>query len=272
MAYELHVRKHTVLGLLPAELQLLGIVELQLLVSGGESRGQRLELALADVEEDGLEGHRFGALLRRGELWEGGLETEDQVRVGLAVVWLGEGLLEDQADDVLELGHVAHLNLRDLGADGRDALRADLVQQALDRARHFLHGRKASGGCDAVGCGRRCGQRGRAGGRCERPHPRPIGAEEAAIRGVLLDGARSLEIQAASPPRNRLRRKHQLLLWHLGNDEVGHLRRWRLLLVRHDAPEGEEEGAHLLSATGRNLANLLRRRLRQERWRRQARI
>mmetsp|Transcript_77252 Transcript_77252/g.238474 ORF Transcript_77252/g.238474 Transcript_77252/m.238474 type:complete len:420 (-) Transcript_77252:382-1641(-) len=147
---ELHVCQHSVLPPLPPELELLGVVPLQVLVHRREGRRQGLKLVLAYVEEHGLEGQRL-APVRAGELREGGPQRKDEVSVGLAVVRLGDRLLEDQGDDVLQLLGALDLHLANLLGNGRDALGADFVQQALNCAPQLLHARHNSAAVQAVG-------------------------------------------------------------------------------------------------------------------------
>mmetsp|Transcript_57727 Transcript_57727/g.150404 ORF Transcript_57727/g.150404 Transcript_57727/m.150404 type:complete len:285 (+) Transcript_57727:656-1510(+) len=133
VADELHVREHAVLAFLPDQLQVLSCV-LRLLVFGGlEVCEQLLELVLANVKDGRLKRDRLTSV-GGGELGEDGLEAEDQVRVGLAVVRLSQRFLEDELNNCLQLGSLCDLDGADLGHDGGDVLRAHLVQQSLDGA------------------------------------------------------------------------------------------------------------------------------------------
>mmetsp|Transcript_45241 Transcript_45241/g.131036 ORF Transcript_45241/g.131036 Transcript_45241/m.131036 type:complete len:211 (+) Transcript_45241:476-1108(+) len=134
---EFHVGKQAVLGLLAAPLQLLGIILLDFLARGLQCGRQRLEFLLAHVEEQGLEGLRLAPVGGR-KLGEGRLDPKDQVGVGRAVVGLGQGLAEDDGDELLELLPAPNLNLCNLGSNCVDALRANLIQEALDRTPQLI--------------------------------------------------------------------------------------------------------------------------------------
>mmetsp|Transcript_34867 Transcript_34867/g.91188 ORF Transcript_34867/g.91188 Transcript_34867/m.91188 type:complete len:571 (+) Transcript_34867:244-1956(+) len=123
VAYELHVGERAALP---------GLLEL-LAVDGRLRRRARglevFELTLDGVQQRRPEGHGLAALGGR-EFLKRGLEREDEVGVRLAVVRLGEGLLEEQLDHQLELLRGLDLDLADLLRHRCHVLRADLVQQA----------------------------------------------------------------------------------------------------------------------------------------------
>eukprot|EP00974_Lingulodinium_polyedra_P054317 5223083-Lingulodinium_polyedra.AAC.1 len=75
MADELHVGQCPVLGLLPPEIKLLGVVTGQLLLARGERGRERLELGLAKVEKQRLEMQKLAAVNGRS-LW--GKQTRGQ--------------------------------------------------------------------------------------------------------------------------------------------------------------------------------------------------
>mmetsp|Transcript_66149 Transcript_66149/g.213880 ORF Transcript_66149/g.213880 Transcript_66149/m.213880 type:complete len:206 (+) Transcript_66149:382-999(+) len=68
------------------------------------------------------------------ELWKGNLQVENQVCVGLAVVGLGQSLVENELDDDVEFVGTTELHFRNFLGNRVDVLRTDLVQQALDAA------------------------------------------------------------------------------------------------------------------------------------------
>mmetsp|Transcript_30936 Transcript_30936/g.67844 ORF Transcript_30936/g.67844 Transcript_30936/m.67844 type:complete len:297 (+) Transcript_30936:816-1706(+) len=136
MAYEFHVSKHATLGLLPLKLDLFRIESLPLLPAF-ETGWQGLELGLANIEQGGLQGRRF-ATIWRGELWERALQAEDKISIGFAVVWLGEGFLEEQGNEGFQLLGTPQGNVCNFLSDCGNVLGADLVQQALCQASELV--------------------------------------------------------------------------------------------------------------------------------------
>mmetsp|Transcript_66309 Transcript_66309/g.156094 ORF Transcript_66309/g.156094 Transcript_66309/m.156094 type:complete len:357 (+) Transcript_66309:3-1073(+) len=137
VANELHVGAHTVLALLAHVLQILE-VQLCLLflcqIPGGQ---QFFKFILANVQHEALKSNRL-ATIRAGEGRIHRLQAEHHVCVRLAVVGLGNGLLEHQLDNRLQLLDVLDFDGCDLLDDRRHVFRADLVQQALDLTLHVL--------------------------------------------------------------------------------------------------------------------------------------
>eukprot|EP00443_Scrippsiella_acuminata_P109506 CAMPEP_0115683146 /NCGR_PEP_ID=MMETSP0272-20121206/58232_1 /TAXON_ID=71861 /ORGANISM="Scrippsiella trochoidea, Strain CCMP3099" /LENGTH=233 /DNA_ID=CAMNT_0003122569 /DNA_START=297 /DNA_END=999 /DNA_ORIENTATION=- len=126
VADELHVGAETVPPLLP---ELLEVV-VRPALAGIEGGDELLELVLADIKHRGFESDRLAAIRGR-ELGEGGLQAKDKVCIGLAIMRLGDGLLENQLNDDLKLLWVLELDASDLIRDCQDVLRADLVEKAL---------------------------------------------------------------------------------------------------------------------------------------------
>mmetsp|Transcript_19719 Transcript_19719/g.43574 ORF Transcript_19719/g.43574 Transcript_19719/m.43574 type:complete len:723 (+) Transcript_19719:163-2331(+) len=137
VADELHVGAHALLPLAAQVLDLIRVLVLLLVICHLRGGHQLLELVLANVQHRGLEGHWLPTV-RRWELGEDGLQAEDEVRVGLAVVRLGQSFPEDGLYDDLQLLGVVDLDRGDAVHDRGHVLRADLVQQALDIALELL--------------------------------------------------------------------------------------------------------------------------------------
>mmetsp|Transcript_56927 Transcript_56927/g.123875 ORF Transcript_56927/g.123875 Transcript_56927/m.123875 type:complete len:629 (-) Transcript_56927:184-2070(-) len=212
---ELHVRKDARLALGHQEVDLVLLLASNLLLRELKRISLHgFELVLTDVEERRLEGNRLAAVGRR-VLREGRLEAEDQVGVGLAVVRLRQGLLEDDRDEQLQLLDGGHLHLCQLLADGDDALRAHLVQEALGRALELLERRLRgeAGDLGPVSLRRRRRQRLRRGGPCRAP---------VLARLVVLVPRRALAVRrrAGGGEARGLPKAVGLLLWDLGPEAL----------------------------------------------------
>mmetsp|Transcript_42099 Transcript_42099/g.136236 ORF Transcript_42099/g.136236 Transcript_42099/m.136236 type:complete len:440 (+) Transcript_42099:68-1387(+) len=130
---KLHVGAHTVLTLPSHVGRRVGIAERLRLQCCVELLEQFLEQRNFEADRPVLH-----APFACRELRKGGLQVDNQVCVGLAVVGLGQSLVENELDDDVEFVGTTELHFRDFLGNRVDVLRTDLVQQALNAASEII--------------------------------------------------------------------------------------------------------------------------------------